>query len=150
MGVGGYFSTKAERDNYTYLREKIHERMKNTSMISFEGEIYDIFASYGLDHKTTQRMSRCLYVKDLETGDALTEFVMKFGEGIEPISKWRVYISAITIGLSYFVGGLIPMVIKVVYSSLPIRFPISPWRVLMKLYTCLSLSRVWFSLYLGW
>ena len=48
--------------------------MKNTSLISFEGEVYDIFTEYGLDHKTTQRMARCLYVKDLQTGDALTEF----------------------------------------------------------------------------
>src|SRR5947207_15997582 len=113
MGVGGYFSTKAERDHYNYLHRQTHQRMQETSMISFEREIYDIFNQYGLDHKTTQRMSRCLYVKDLESGDSLTGFIMKFGEGVEPISIWRVYISAATIGRSYFVGGLIPMVIRV-------------------------------------
>ena len=145
MGVGGYFSTKAERDNYNYLLRQTHQRMQHTSLISFEGEIYDIFAKYGLDHKTAQRMARCLYVKDLQTGDALTSFIMQFGEGVEPISKWRVYISAATIGLSYFVGGLIPMVNGVFHGSSPFRSHISPCKTLIMLCTYLSLSQLSYS-----
>lgn len=47
-------------------------------------------------------------------GDAgemgLTAFLLKFGEGMEEVPPSRLYISALTIGLSYFIGGLIPLV----------------------------------------
>jgi vacuolar iron transporter family protein len=145
MGVGGYFSTKAERDNYNYLLRQTHQRMQHTSMISVEGELYDVFSEYGLDHKTTQRMARCLYVKDLQSGDALTCFIMKFSEGVEPISKWRVYISAATIGLSYFVGGLIPMVIRIFHDNLSFRSHISFCKMLTMLCMHLSLLQVSYS-----
>ncbi|RSH88934.1 hypothetical protein EHS25_002596 [Saitozyma podzolica] len=40
----------------------------------------------------------------------LTAFLLKFGEGMEEVPRSRLYISALTIGLSYFIGGLIPLV----------------------------------------
>lgn len=39
----------------------------------------------------------------------LTPFLLRVGEGLEPISTSRLYISALTIGLSYFLGGIIPL-----------------------------------------
>ncbi|POW16177.1 hypothetical protein PSHT_06814 [Puccinia striiformis] len=39
----------------------------------------------------------------------ITAFLLKFGEGLEEVPESRLYISALTIGLSYFVGGLVPM-----------------------------------------
>ncbi|SNX84598.1 related to CCC1 - Proposed vacuolar iron transport protein [Melanopsichium pennsylvanicum] len=39
----------------------------------------------------------------------LTPFLLKLGEGLEPVSTSRLYISALTIGLSYFMGGIIPL-----------------------------------------
>ncbi|GAA6060298.1 hypothetical protein JCM10212_002939 [Sporobolomyces blumeae] len=40
----------------------------------------------------------------------LTAFLLKFGEGLEETTDARLFISAITIGLSYFLGGLVPLV----------------------------------------
>lgn len=40
----------------------------------------------------------------------LTSFLLKFGEGLEEVSEARLFISAFTIGASYFFGGLIPLV----------------------------------------
>ncbi|KAK0539643.1 Protein ccc1 [Tilletia horrida] len=40
----------------------------------------------------------------------LTPFLLKLGHGLEPISPSRAYISAATIGLSYFLGGLVPLI----------------------------------------
>ena len=40
----------------------------------------------------------------------ITAFLLKFGEGLEEVPESRLYISALTIGLSYFIGGLVPMV----------------------------------------
>ncbi|OAV99091.1 hypothetical protein PTTG_02380 [Puccinia triticina 1-1 BBBD Race 1] len=39
----------------------------------------------------------------------ITAFLLKFGEGLEEVPESRLYISALTIGLSYFIGGLVPM-----------------------------------------
>ncbi|GAK67752.1 DUF125-domain-containing protein [Moesziomyces antarcticus] len=39
----------------------------------------------------------------------LTPFLLKLGDGLEPVSTSRLYISALTIGLSYFFGGIIPL-----------------------------------------
>lgn len=40
----------------------------------------------------------------------LTAFLLKFGGGMEEVPESRLWISAITIGLAYFIGGLVPMV----------------------------------------
>lgn len=45
------------------------------------------------------------------TGDVgLTAFLMKFGEGQEPVPNSRLLISALTIGGAYAVGGIIPLI----------------------------------------
>ncbi|GAA6000845.1 hypothetical protein JCM10207_004687 [Rhodosporidiobolus poonsookiae] len=50
--------------------------------------------------------------KDAEENEddkGLTAFLLKFGEGLEETTDARLFISAITIGLSYFLGGLVPL-----------------------------------------
>ncbi|CEQ39167.1 SPOSA6832_00667, partial [Sporobolomyces salmonicolor] len=44
-----------------------------------------------------------------EDEKGLTAFLLKFGEGLEETTDARLFISAITIGLSYFLGGLVPL-----------------------------------------
>lgn len=39
----------------------------------------------------------------------LTSFLVRVGGGLEPISTSRAYISALTIGFSYLIGGLVPL-----------------------------------------
>jgi VIT1/CCC1 family predicted Fe2+/Mn2+ transporter len=39
----------------------------------------------------------------------ITPFLLQFGQGVEPVSKFRMYASAATIGLGYLVGGAIPL-----------------------------------------
>ncbi|WWC61939.1 uncharacterized protein I303_104525 [Kwoniella dejecticola CBS 10117] len=48
--------------------------------------------------------------KTVDEDMGLTAFLLKFGEGMEEVPKSRLYISALTIGLSYFIGGLIPLI----------------------------------------
>ncbi|TYJ57757.1 hypothetical protein B9479_001611 [Cryptococcus floricola] len=47
----------------------------------------------------------------------MTAFLLKFGEGMEEVPVSRLYISALTIGLSYFIGGLIPLIPYMATSS---------------------------------
>lgn len=44
-----------------------------------------------------------------ESEKGLTPFILRLGEGLEPISASRAWQSAITIGVSYFLGGLLPL-----------------------------------------
>lgn len=46
---------------------------------------------------------------DSDDDKGLTAFLLKFGEGLEETTDARLFVSALTIGLSYFLGGLIPL-----------------------------------------
>ena len=39
----------------------------------------------------------------------LSAFLLKFGEGLEEVPTHRLYTSALTIGMGYLIGGLIPL-----------------------------------------
>jgi vacuolar iron transporter family protein len=113
MGVGGYFSTRAERDNYHYLERQTKKRLEEAPALSFECEVFDIFSKYGVDHRTSVQVAKCLWNSDADKDKAkanMNSFLLKFGECVESVPTSRVYASALTIALSYFLGGLIPMV----------------------------------------
>src|SRR5271154_3350487 len=116
MGVGGYLSTKAERDNYRYLLRQTRQRVETSCSKALEQEVFEILAPYGVSSTDCKRLVQSLEIAEKagsDTGHAdkgLTQFLLKFGTGAETISTWRLYASALTIGVSYFIGGLIPMV----------------------------------------
>ena len=39
----------------------------------------------------------------------LSAFLLKYGEGMEDIETSKLYISALTVGFGYFIGGLVPL-----------------------------------------
>lgn len=55
---------------------------------------------------------------DADDEEGLTPFILRLGEGLEPISSSRAWQSAITIGVSYFVGGLLPLFPYIFLSSI--------------------------------
>jgi VIT1/CCC1 family predicted Fe2+/Mn2+ transporter len=65
----------------------------------------EIFEPYGLTRKDLEPLLNVLR-NDTE---AWIDFMMKFELQLERPSKLRSWISAITIGTSYFLGGLIPL-----------------------------------------
>lgn len=48
----------------------------------------------------------------------LTPFLLRMGEGLEKIEASRVWQSALTIGLSYFLGGFIPLLPYILMDSI--------------------------------
>ena len=124
MGVGGYFSTKAERDNYRYLLHKTTQKIEKSCRLALEKEILQILGPYGLTAEESRHVLECLEVAErtsFESGGmgdtGLVGFFLKFGKGVENIATWRIYASAITIGISYLIGGLIPMVTTALASG---------------------------------
>jgi vacuolar iron transporter family protein len=117
MGVGGYFATKSERDNYRYLLRHTRARVENSCSAALEREVLNILSPYGLDSSEVkqiverlQTVDRNTFESDAKDSGHMTDFLLKFGQGVEAISTWQLYASATTIGLSYMLGGLIPMV----------------------------------------
>ncbi|CAO1631894.1 unnamed protein product [Sympodiomycopsis kandeliae] len=136
MGVGGFLSAQAELQHYQFTKQQTKERVRRTCSSAIADEVCDILGPYGvpkevaalvasklqvveqsqsqssdeLPHPATASSSSSpQQVSSQEDEQGLTPFILKLGEGLEPISSSRAWQSAITIGISYFIGGLLPL-----------------------------------------
>ncbi|KAJ3083204.1 DUF125-domain-containing protein [Rhizoclosmatium globosum] len=120
MGLGGYLAGKSEIEHYDseYAREakEIREVPERE-----EAEIVEIFEPYGLDRESIEP----LLVKLKANPEQWIEFMMKFELNLEKPDSSRVWVSALTIGGSYFMGGLVPLI---------------PYMVVPDSYTALTIS----------
>lgn len=104
MGLGGYLAARADAEHFA--SEKTRETWEIDNKRAFEvNEVRDIFAGLGLDGDPLDRVVAAV------TGDRKrwTDFMMKFELGLEEPDPKRAMVSAVTIGASYLVGGLIPL-----------------------------------------
>ncbi|KAK2462252.1 hypothetical protein APHAL10511_005748 [Amanita phalloides] len=105
MGLGAYLAAVTERDRY--LSEEAREREEVATKPEAEKqEIHDIFAEYGIGKDASKAVVDDL-VKDKENW---IRFMMDFELKIEKPNVSRAWISAATMGFSYFIGGLLPMI----------------------------------------
>ena len=56
MGIGGYLSTKAERDNYRYLLRQTQQLVERSCTRALEEEIFKILSPYGLSSTDSKRI----------------------------------------------------------------------------------------------
>lgn len=104
MGLGGYLAGKTEIDHYqSELKKEYHE--VDTIPEKEKEEIREFFADYGFSD-ASQKLLADELAKDK---DKWVQFMMKFELGLEEPNAKRAGQSAATIGLSYVVGGLIPL-----------------------------------------
>ncbi|KAJ1541164.1 hypothetical protein HK405_010842 [Cladochytrium tenue] len=100
MGLGGYLAGMSEIEHYD--AERARERMEVDVMPEEEEqEIVDIFHPYGLDRESIEPLLSLLKANP----ETWVDFMMRFELSLERPSVHRSWISAITIGLSYFVSG---------------------------------------------
>ncbi len=105
MGLGGYLAGKTEQEHY--VSELKREHMEVDAVPEKEkAEIKEIFAEYGFSD-TAQTMLVDELAKDNEKW---VKFMMKYELGLEKPDANRARNSALTIGVSYIVGGIIPLV----------------------------------------
>jgi VIT1/CCC1 family predicted Fe2+/Mn2+ transporter len=104
MGLGGYLAGKTEVDHYqAELKreydevEKVPEREKD--------EVREFFAKLGLSQEVQEKA-----VDEMtQDKDTWVDFMMKYELGLDKPDPKRARNSAFNIGLSYVVGGLIPL-----------------------------------------
>jgi VIT1/CCC1 family predicted Fe2+/Mn2+ transporter len=104
MGLGGYLAARSDAEHYASERRREQLEVREKAEAE-EEEIRTIFASYGL----TDEQSRPIVEALRERPDAWVDFMMRFELGLEEPDPRRALSSALTIALSYIVGGLIPL-----------------------------------------
>ncbi|CAG8680957.1 14333_t:CDS:2, partial [Funneliformis mosseae] len=105
MGCGGYLAAKSDLDHYDTERRREEWEVKNCLSAEIQ-EIVDILSPYGLDEETVAPIIEKL--KD--NPEKFVDFMMKFELNLERPDPSRSLKSAFTIGISYFIGGLVPLI----------------------------------------
>lgn len=104
MGVGGYLAARTDVEHYR--TEHAREERETRELPDVERrEVAEILEKYGITGETRDR------VVDEVSADSKrwVEFMMRFELGLEEPDPKRALRSALTIGGSYVVGGLIPL-----------------------------------------
>jgi len=104
MGLGGYLSGKTEQDHYK--NEVIRENYEIENIRHKEiAETKEFFAGLGLSeevqNKATEEISK--------DKNKWIDFMKKYELGLEKTDPKRATKSALNIGISYIVGGIIPL-----------------------------------------
>ncbi|GAC1424119.1 MAG: VIT1/CCC1 transporter family protein [Flavisolibacter sp.] len=104
MGLGGYLAGKTEQDHYNSEFKREHFEVDNLRHVEIK-ETKEFFANLGLSeelqHRATEEIAR--------DKNKWVEFMMKYELGLEKPDPQRARKSAFNIGLSYVVGGLVPL-----------------------------------------
>ncbi|MGF7231247.1 VIT1/CCC1 transporter family protein [Arachidicoccus sp.] len=104
MGLGGYL---AGRTDYEHYYAELKREYAEVERIPEEEkrEVREIFAKYGID----EPLQRTLADELSKDKTKWVEFMMQFELGMEKPDPRRAVKSAITIGSSYIIGGIIPL-----------------------------------------
>ena len=104
MGLGGFLAGKTEIEHYDAELKREYDELV-THYETERKEVKGIFANYGLS-PDSQELIMCEMEKDK---DKWVEFMMRFELGLEKPDINRARLSARNIGLSYIVGGIVPL-----------------------------------------
>lgn len=104
MGLGGYLAGKTEQDHYQSELKREHDEVENLRHKEIE-ETKDFFKSIGLSEDLQIKATEEIALDKKKW----VEFMMKYELGLEKPDPRRATKSALNIGLSYVVGGLVPL-----------------------------------------
>jgi vacuolar iron transporter family protein len=105
MGLGAYLAAVTERDHYHSEREREEWEVANVPHDE-RAELFDILKGYGVSFEAASPLVAELCADPKQW----VRFMMDFELRLEEPDVSRAWISAVTMGLSYFIGGLIPMI----------------------------------------
>jgi VIT1/CCC1 family predicted Fe2+/Mn2+ transporter len=104
MGLGGFLAGRTEADHYDSELKREYEEVERVPDQE-KKEVMEVFADFGLSTKLQQEVADEM-AKDT---DKWVDFMMKYELGLEKPEANRASQSAVTIGISYIVGGIIPL-----------------------------------------
>jgi VIT1/CCC1 family predicted Fe2+/Mn2+ transporter len=104
MGLGGYLAGKTELDHYQSELKREYDEVERVPHREKQ-EVKDFFANLGLSEAMQEQATEEV-IKDKEKW---VDFMMKYELGLEKPDPKRAIKSGLNIGLSYVVGGLVPL-----------------------------------------
>ena len=104
MGLGGYLAGKTEQDHYNSELKREYEEVERVPDVEKQ-EVKDFFKGIGLSENIQTQAAEEI-AKDKKQW---VEFMMKYELGLDEPDPKRAGKSAMNIGLSYIVGGIIPL-----------------------------------------
>ena len=112
MGLGGYLAARTDLDHY---RAEVQREIRETHEMPEEEaeEVARVFRNYGLPPDDVNRIVAAI----ASDRDRWVDFMMRFELGLEPPAPGRARRSAVTIAVSYIVGGLVPLSPYLLVSS---------------------------------
>src|SRR6202453_1344289 len=114
MGLGGFLAAQGDAEHYSSERQREEREIVGRTRDE-EEEIYEIFEKYGVERSESRPVLEALKRRP----QAWVDFMMRFELGLEEPQRNRASRSAITIALSYVVGGLVPLAPYMVGNSVP-------------------------------
>jgi VIT1/CCC1 family predicted Fe2+/Mn2+ transporter len=104
MGLGGYLAGKTEMDHYHSELKREYDEVERVPEQE-KMEVKEVFANFGLSEDLQTQIADEL-AKDKKQW---VDFMMRYELGLEEPNPNRASRSALTIGVSYIVGGIIPL-----------------------------------------
>ena len=104
MGLGGFLAGRTESDHYASELQREYDEVKRVPEQE-KAEVREVFADFGLSEALQIQIAEEMS-KDT---DKWVDFMMRYELGLEKPEANRATQSAVTIGLSYIVGGVIPL-----------------------------------------
>ena len=105
MGLGGYLAGRTEQDHYESELKKEYWELTHKRKDEI-WEVKKVFLDWGLTEETAEEATQEIIKDDKRW----VNFMMKYELGLEKPDPKRASRSAFNIGLSYIVGGLIPLI----------------------------------------
>jgi VIT1/CCC1 family predicted Fe2+/Mn2+ transporter len=104
MGLGGYLAARSDAEHYASERKREEQEVVAVPDIEAQ-EVQEIFKTYGLTQEESASVVEALRQRPQDW----VNFMMRFELGLEKPEPGRALKSALTIALSYVVGGMIPL-----------------------------------------
>ena len=120
MGLGGYLAARTDRDHYESerqreIRETVELPEKETE------EVAEVFRDYGMSEAELAPVVKAICADQKRWVD----FMMRFELGFEAPDPKRARNSAVTIALSYILGGMVPLSAYMVAGDLSVALKVS-------------------------
>jgi VIT1/CCC1 family predicted Fe2+/Mn2+ transporter len=120
MGLGGYLAARTDFEHYFTERKRENWEIDHLPDREKE-EVAEVFRGYGMDETHINPIIESMVKKR----EQWLDFMMRFELGLETPDPKRARVSAITIGLSYIVGGFIPLSPYIIIPNLTMALVVS-------------------------
>jgi len=104
MGLGGYLAARGDAEHYRHELAREEDEVQRIPEAEAQ-EVAEVFRTYGLSDSESASVVQSLRQRPKDW----VSFMMRFELGLEEPNPKRAWKSALTIALSYVVGGMIPL-----------------------------------------